>query len=168
MIVAAAGNTGQRYLRRVAYPARATDVIAVGATTRRGCQAEYSNSGPDLDVVAPGGGDDAEPADPAGGGGLPPRGRRRWIYQQTFTGAACAASGCRAATRARRWPPARGGIAALIIATHKLGEQPEPDAGRAAHRGDRARPRPPGFDSRYGSGLVDAARALRCPAYTAC
>jgi len=26
----------------------------------------------------------------------------------------------------------------------------------------------PGLDPRYGWGLVDAARALRCPAYTAC
>ena len=34
VIVAAAGNTGQKSLRRVAYPARASDVIAVGATTQ--------------------------------------------------------------------------------------------------------------------------------------
>jgi hypothetical protein len=26
----------------------------------------------------------------------------------------------------------------------------------------------PGFDYRYGHGLVDAARALRCPAFTPC
>src|SRR3954454_8503164 len=56
VIVAAAGNTGTRYLRRVAYPARADDVIAVGATTRHGCRSEYSSFGIDLDVVASGGG----------------------------------------------------------------------------------------------------------------
>src|SRR5215213_4624591 len=50
VLVAAAGNTGKKFLRRVAYPARARDVIAVGATTRDGCRSGYSSFGADLDV----------------------------------------------------------------------------------------------------------------------
>ena len=56
VLVAAAGNTEDT---RVAYPARARNVIAVGATTEHGCLAEYSNTGSGLDLVAPGGGADA-------------------------------------------------------------------------------------------------------------
>ena len=56
VLVAAAGNTEET---RVAYPARAKHVIAVGATTEHGCVADYSNTGPGLTLVAPGGGADA-------------------------------------------------------------------------------------------------------------
>ena len=104
VIVAAAGNTGKRYLRRVAYPARASAVIAVGATTRHGCRSEYSSFGADLDVVAPGGGVDAEPGHPAGGGALPPGGgAATGSTRRPSPAPACAGSACRAATRARRW-----------------------------------------------------------------
>jgi hypothetical protein len=41
-------------------------VIAVAATTANGCQAKYSNAGPQVDVAAPGGGPDAVPADDDG------------------------------------------------------------------------------------------------------
>ncbi len=81
VVVAAAGNEGTR---DVAYPARAPYVIAVGATTQHGCLADYSNNGPQLTMVAPGGGSDADlagdpnchPADPPGAD----------IYQVTFLG----------------------------------------------------------------------------------
>src|SRR3954451_23567036 len=56
VMVAASGNEG---IGKVAYPARATEVISVGATTASGCLADYSNAGRGLDVVAPGGGQDA-------------------------------------------------------------------------------------------------------------
>ncbi len=55
-IVAASGNEG---VAQVAYPARAPSVISVGATTKDRCLAEYSNGGSNLDLVAPGGGDDS-------------------------------------------------------------------------------------------------------------
>jgi serine protease len=55
IVVAAAGNEG---VDQVAYPARARDVISVGATTRDRCLANYSNQGATMDLVAPGGGDD--------------------------------------------------------------------------------------------------------------
>jgi serine protease len=61
-VVAAAGNDQTDQL---AYPARAPNVISVGATTRDRCVADYSNGGAGLDLVAPGGGTDAiMPTDP--------------------------------------------------------------------------------------------------------
>ena len=100
VMVAAAGNTEET---RIAYPARARQVIAVGATTEHGCVADYSNSGSGLDLVAPGGGADAfidtdvelQAA----------RGSRAATSTSTPSAArARAGSACRAATRARRWP----------------------------------------------------------------
>jgi serine protease len=61
-VVAAAGNDQDNV---IAYPARVPSVISVGATTRDRCLADYSNGGTGLDLVAPGGGDDAiMPNDP--------------------------------------------------------------------------------------------------------
>jgi serine protease len=56
VVVAAAGNEG---VSQLAYPAASPAVISVGATTRDGCLADYSNGGPRLDLVAPGGGGDS-------------------------------------------------------------------------------------------------------------
>jgi serine protease len=56
IVVAAAGNDAKDQLD---YPARDPDVISVGASTADGCLAAYSNRGPALDLLAPGGGDDA-------------------------------------------------------------------------------------------------------------
>src|SRR5207237_3505853 len=80
---AAAGNEAHT---AIAYPARAPDVVAVGATTEHGCLADYSNDGSGLTLVAPGGGADANlpgdpncrPAQPAG----------RDIFPVTFAGPA--------------------------------------------------------------------------------
>jgi len=169
VLVAAAGNTGKRYLRRVAYPARATDVIAVGATTRHGCRSEYSSFGADLDVVAPGGGVDAQPATPQEATVCRPEVGGAWIYQETFSGASVRRFGLPGGYEGTSMAsPHVAGIAALILATHKLGDHPTPDQVQQhieATARDLGRP---GFDPRYGWGLVDAARALRCPAYTAC
>ncbi len=51
VVVAAAGNESAR---RLDYPAAATGVISVGATTIDRCLAGYSNVGTKLDLVAPG------------------------------------------------------------------------------------------------------------------
>ena len=56
VVVAAAGNEG---VAELAYPAADAKVISVGATTSDRCLADYSNYGPQLDLVAPGGGDDS-------------------------------------------------------------------------------------------------------------
>lgn len=60
VVVAAAGNDEpQSGASELAYPARDPQVVSVGATTRDGCVAAYSNTGPGLTMVAPGGGNDA-------------------------------------------------------------------------------------------------------------
>ena len=56
LMIGAAGNGEEA---RIAYPARARGVMAIGATTLHGCIADYSNTGSGLDMVAPGGGTDA-------------------------------------------------------------------------------------------------------------
>ena len=164
VIVAAAGN---KYLHRVAYPARASQVIAVGATTRNGCQADYSDSGADLDVVAPGGGVDApNPEDPNCD---PDDLTGDWIYQETFRGRSVRRFGLPGGYEGTSMAsPHVAGIAALLIATRKLGPHPTPKQIQAHLETTAHDLGTPGFDRRYGWGLVDAARALRCPAYTAC
>jgi serine protease len=57
--VAVVGAAGNDETNQIAYPARAVGVISVGATTKDRCMANYSNGGTGLDLVAPGGGDDA-------------------------------------------------------------------------------------------------------------
>jgi serine protease len=56
VVVGAAGNDEDNTLD---FPAALPDVISVGATTRDRCLALYSDIGKNLDLVAPGGGDDA-------------------------------------------------------------------------------------------------------------
>ncbi len=56
VVVGAAGNDEGSSLD---YPAALPDVISVGATTQDRCLAIYSDVGKGLDLVAPGGGDDA-------------------------------------------------------------------------------------------------------------
>ena len=157
VMVAASGNYGTG---RVTYPARDPRVIAVGATTDNGCKAEYSNTGAQLDLVAPGGGDDAWPADnPADRAACDPSSRGRDIYQQTFT---------RSYRRFRLVgdagtsfaSPHVSAAAALLIATRRLGADPTP-AQVEQRLEDTARDLgAEGPDNRYGAGLLDAAAAL--------
>src|SRR5205085_4135806 len=56
LVVGASGNDSSS---RVAYPAKAGYAVSVGATTSDLCLADYSNGGVGLDLVAPGGGTDA-------------------------------------------------------------------------------------------------------------
>ena len=52
VIVAAAGNTGEA---SITYPARYSEVVAVGASQYDSQRAPYSNTGLELDLIAPGG-----------------------------------------------------------------------------------------------------------------
>jgi len=52
VVVAAAGNTGAE---GIDFPANLANVIAAGATDARGERASYSSTGPQLDLMAPGG-----------------------------------------------------------------------------------------------------------------
>jgi serine protease len=166
LIVAAAGNG---YGRRVAYPARADQVIAVGATTRSACRSDYSNGGPDLDLVAPGGGVDAEPRASQEVDICDPSGATDWIFQETFRGRSVRRFGLpRGYEGTSMAAPQVSGIAALVIATQKLGRDPGPQALQAHIQATARDLGRPGFDGRYGHGLVNAAAALRCPPATPC
>jgi serine protease len=158
LVVAAAGNQTDI---AVAYPARVHSVVAVGATTVTGCQADYSNAGEDLDLMAPGGGIDAPNSDSAWDAAhCKPDAFGRPIVQQTFKrprkvqkfGFPRNFEGTSMAT------PHVAAIAALVIATNRLGPNPTP---AEVERHLEATARPTDRPDRYGAGLVDAAAALR-------
>jgi serine protease len=151
LVVAAAGNGHVT----VSYPARSSLVLSVGATTKDGCKADYSDTGSRLDIVAPGGGNDADlhtpNCDPNVVG--PP------IYQMTFT------------TSVRRFglpggyfgtsmsAPHASATAALVIASGILGRKPTPDAIAARLEHTATDLGDPGRDDFYGWGLLNAGRA---------
>jgi serine protease len=143
-LVAASGNDGTD---EVDYPAAFENCIAVGAIRYDKEKTDYSNYGEDLDLVAPGGdlsvdqnGDD----------------RKDGIYQETFrflgigwdywsfTGTSMAS-------------PHVAGVAALIKSLH-----PEygPDEIRQVLQDTAEDLGNPGWDERYGYGLVDAYAAV--------
>jgi serine protease len=155
LVVAAAGNS---FDARV--PGKRYDTLAlnVGGTTEHGCLGSYSNHGPGVDVMAPGGGSDADlPGDanclqgaPAGrdisavsfATGTPDR----FEILPRFRGTSTAA-------------PHVTGIAALVIASGVLGRNPTP-AAIEQHLERTARDvGAPGHDRFYGAGIVDATAA---------
>jgi serine protease len=156
LVVGAAGNAEQP---AVAYPARAADVLSVGATTEHGCEAKYSNEGRDLDIVAPGGGKDAPlHGDP----NCHPKARAgRGIYQMTFLKTASPLrfglpSGYVGTSMAA---PHVTAAAALVIASGVLGPAPTPDAIERRLELTARDLGAPGWDRHYGWGLLDAGRA---------
>jgi serine protease len=128
VVVAAAGNDSTA---RLAYPAAAPTVISVGATTRDRCLADYSNGGARLDLVAPGGGDDASlSADPD----CHPLRTLPAVHQMTFQdlnsltpGANAARFGYPGTYGTSMAAPAVSATAALVIASGVIGRHPSPD-----------------------------------------
>jgi serine protease len=155
LVVAAAGNEGHT---AVAYPARAPDVVAVGATTEHGCLADYSNDGPELTLVAPGGGADADlPGDP---NCRPEQPAGRDIYQVTFTGSSLSRFGLPSGYEGTSMAsPHVAATAALIIASGVLGRHPTPAQITARLRATARKLGGGGDETLYGAGLVDAAAA---------
>ena len=135
----------------------------VGATTEHGCLSAYSNDGNGIDLVAPGGGEDAvipgDPhctADPTG----------RSIYQETLLdtgtlrqfGVPSNYEGTSMAV------PHVAATAALVVATKAIGPNPTPSQ-LEDHLKSTARDLGAvGYDQNYGWGLVDAAAATASPA----
>ncbi len=155
LVVAAAGNEGHT---AIAYPARAPDVVSVGATTEHGCLADYSNDGTGLTLVAPGGGADADlPGDPNCHPETPPG---RDVYQVTFAGSSPRKFGIPSGYEGTSMAtPHVAAAAALIIASGVLGPRPTP-AQIVARLRTTARKLGGGGDERlYGAGLVNAAAA---------
>src|SRR6478672_11157915 len=76
VLVASAGNIGSEAC--VSPPATIPGVIGVGGTTEGGCLGDYSLTGKDIDLLAPGGGDPIESCDSVLNGP---------IFQVTFKGA---------------------------------------------------------------------------------
>ena len=145
LVVAAAGNHNSSQLP---LPAASIDVLSVGATTAGGCRAAYSSRGPELDLMAP-------------GGGLPedgcPSAASESLYQLTAgaeEGSLPNMSGTSAAA------PLVSGVAALLIASGRLGADPSPAAIQKRLQGTAYRPAGVGPNSSHGYGLVDASAAL--------
>ena len=154
LVVGASGNAAAA---AVAYPARSSDVLSVGATTQHGCQADYSNEGQDLDIVAPGGGVDAalegdpgcRPQDPPG----------LDIFQMTFTGSVRRFGIPDGYIGTSMAAPHVSATAALVVASGLLGPNPTPAAIERRLELTARDLGPPGNDPHYGWGRLDAARA---------
>ncbi|MDX6717093.1 MAG: serine protease [Baekduia sp.] len=155
LVIGASGNEGRT---AVAYPARASSVLSVGATTEHGCVSDYSNQGTRLDLVAPGGGKDA--AVPAGGLCQPQPKAGRDIFQETYRGRHNRAFGFPTDYEGTSMAaPAVSATAALVIASGVLGPNPTPDALKARLKATARDLGPPGVDEQYGAGLIDAGAA---------
>jgi serine protease len=158
VLVGVSGNGGEG---TVSYPGRYSRAIAVGGTTFGGCVAEYSNEGRGLDIVAPGGGQDAAPDESAWDQQHCDSTRRpRLIYQQTIWGSPSRFElvGFEGTSEAA---PHVTAAAALVVATMRArGQRPTPAAVQQRLQQTARDLGEPGYDTRYGHGLLDAAAAV--------
>jgi subtilisin family serine protease len=137
-------------IRRVAYPARYSQAIAIGASSDRDCRSGYSQFSPELDFVAPSGGGflnrEIFTTDLTGANGYNPNGN----YTGTFGGTSSAT-------------PLAAGIAGLVLSrnpnlTRKEVKQILRDTA------DKIGPAPydeKGRNNRYGFGRLNANKAVK-------
>lgn len=157
MVVAAAGNGGLDEIGdgRVSMPAQAA--FAVGATTLRGCLARYSNWGQGLDLVAPGGGEDAVLSDPRC---APLSAENPEIVQLSFESVDDSEFALIPRHGTSMASAHVTGVAALVLATRQLHHRGRrPVVGRL-ERHLLGTARPLGDPDRYGAGLLSARRAV--------
>ena len=154
MVVGASGNEGHA---TVAYPARAGDVLAVGATTERGCLSDFSNEGRGLDIVAPGGGRDA--VTPVGEPGCDSALPGRPIVQLTYTSGLGVFGYPDSYEGTSMAAPHVAAAAALVIASGVVGPNPTAEAVEKRLEATARDLGTPGYDERYGWGLLDAGAA---------
>jgi serine protease len=152
IVVAAAGNSAAT---RISYPAALPGVVSVGAVTEHGCLADYSNTGTGLDLVGPGGGDDAGLNEPQ----CRPDVHGRPILQLTFTRTNKAFHLPTSFEGTSMATPHVSATAALVIASGVLGRKPKPDAIERRLKDTARDLGPPGPETTYGAGLVDAGAA---------
>jgi serine protease len=155
VVVGAAGNDEDT---SIDYPAALPDVISVGASTDDLCLASYSDVGAGLDLVAPGGGDDAAAVP---GSVCHPDRNLPDIYQMTFPNPSRPSafgfpSGWFGTSMAA---PDVSAAAAMVIASGVIGAHPSPDA-ILARLEATARPLGAGLpNDDYGYGLLDVGAA---------
>ena len=153
VVVGSAGNEGEA---RVAYPAKADVVISVGATTDTGCLAAFSNDGAGLDIVAPGGGDNASlTQDP----NCTADHRGRDIIQMTYLDSVRRFGMPGGYEGTSMAAPHVSATAALVIASRVLGRKPTPTQVECRLKATAKTLGIPGPNRVYGYGLVDAGAA---------
>jgi subtilisin family serine protease len=140
VVVAASGNDGASV---VSYPAALPGVIAVGAVDAADDRTWYSNAGPELDLVAPGGDNKAD---------LDGDGVADGILQETLAGGAWSYRLYQGTSMAT--PHVSGAFALL------LGAGASRDAAEAALLGTAADLGSAGRDDDYGYGLIQPVEAL--------